>query len=217
MSKALVTKEDVAWARDQLKAAGKKVTPGALRSALGDRGSLSTISQFKKELDEDERNSKDDSEALEAFRALWSKAEQAGRSQRDEEVRDLQETIAELEVEAPKLEGEVLAAQARAEELGRKLDESAERYNGLNDELTRARDVAERNASKLVAAMEDHKTCQANLQEQMAALKEKNHELELELAKVVTKLEVSTKPLSTPATRVSRRSRLKAPNGNSHQ
>jgi len=219
MSHTIVTKENLARVREQLRAAGKKVTVGALRAGLGDQGSMSTIVKFKKELDEDEACSKDSPEALRAFRDCWSMAKQSGISQRDEEVQDLRDTIAALEADAQRFEGEALAAQVHAKELGRKLDEATDRFNGLSEELTRAREVAQCSASKLVTMMEEHTTCQMALREQMAALEKKNHELELELAKVVTRLEMSTRPhgpASTSATRVSRRSRLMAPHGNSH-
>lgn len=180
-----------------LVAGGKKTTIQAIRATLGDQGSLTTIQQFKKELDDDKLKAQDSPQALESFRGVWASAVAEGRAQREEEIKDLQETLAALSSEVGKLEGQATAFQAQALDATKKLDEVAARETALKDDLGKAREMAERNATKLVEVMEKHQTELGRLQGQIVEANSRAHAFEIKLAAAEARLEVKTK--SKPA------------------
>lgn len=156
MSQAKVTKEDVARIKAQLIGEGKKPTIQAIRVALGNQGSMTTIQQLKAELDEEELAAKDSPAALQAFREMWALGVREGRAQMDVQVQDLKETIQAVSAEATRLEGEAIASRAQAEASARKLEETVVRLNGANEEISKVREASERYAARLAEVGELH-------------------------------------------------------------
>jgi chromosome segregation ATPase len=191
MAKQKIEKADVAKAIEALRAAGKNPTIQAIRAALGDQGSLTTIQQFKKELADEKLNAQDSPQALDSFRAIWASAVAEGRSQRDEEIRDLQETLTALSSEAEKLDGQAMALRAQTDDATRKYQEIAAKETALKDELAKARETAERNATKLVEVLERHQKELGELRVQVSEANSRAHGFELELAAARAKLEVT--------------------------
>lgn len=176
---------------------GRKPTIQSIRAALGSQGSLTTIQQFKKELEEEELAAKDSPQALESFRTVWSLGVQEGLSRRDVEVQDLKDTIEALSSDSKKLEGEAIACRFQVSEISQKYEQAVTRLNILTDELAKTREVAERNATKLVEATERYHQQTEALRELLATQQTKNHELELTLARTEAKLE-AVLPSSAP-------------------
>jgi hypothetical protein len=86
MSQQKIQKEDVANAIAALKRGGRQVSLPAIRAALGNKGSMTTIQELKKQLDDAEAADQDPPHALIAFRQLWVEAVNLGRGQRDSEI-----------------------------------------------------------------------------------------------------------------------------------
>jgi predicted nucleic acid-binding Zn-ribbon protein len=194
MSKPKIELEHVAKAIEDLKRDGKKPTIAAIRAALGDQGSITTIQKFKKELDDAEASAKDSPQALDSFRSIWSAAVQEGRTQRDEEIRDLQETVEALSSEVQKLDGEATACRSAAVEASKKYDDALARLTMLNDELTRAMEASERSATKLLESTEQHHRDVEKLRDLLSQEKARSHELELKVTRLETKLELAVGP-----------------------
>lgn len=170
----------------------------AIRAAVGNKGSMSTIAGFKKELDDEALAAQDPPDALQAFRAIWAQAVQVGRAQRDSEVADLQELARELSSESKEFEGEATASRSAATAVTQKYEVSLVQLNRANEALIAARADAERNATKLVEVMEESRREADHLRNQLTAEKNRAHELELKLAHRASANEA---PTNTPSTK----------------
>jgi chromosome segregation ATPase len=191
MSKPKIDKEEVAAAMEALKKAGKNLTAPAVRAACGGKGSFATILKYMTELADAETAANDSPQALESFRSIWKVAVQEGRAQRDEEIRNSLETIQAMSAEISTLEGEATSCRSTAAEATKKCDDALAKLTTLNEGLAQARAASERNATKLVETIEKHNLDDKKLREELAQAKDKVHELELQLARVETKLEDS--------------------------
>lgn len=101
-----VTREEVKIARNTLISQGKKVTHNAVRSALGDRGSFSTIGRFLAELEAEDKVSSDSPSAQAALGQLWAEARNAVQKEYESKLEEQLERNTELQEEVVRLEGE---------------------------------------------------------------------------------------------------------------
>jgi len=101
-----VTREEVKNARSTLISQSKKVTHGAVRVALGNRGSFSTIGRFLGEIEAEEKISSDSPAAQEVLGKLWSEARTAVQAEFAAKLEEQIERTAELQEEVVRIENE---------------------------------------------------------------------------------------------------------------
>lgn len=194
--KSILIKQDVAKAIDSLKALGKKPTIQALHSALGNKGSLSTLVKLKAEIEADTVAGRDSEEGLKAFRDVWSLAVEEGRKQKDAELAEMRQALDAMANESQKVEGEVAAANERVDVLDRNCSELRAELAKANERVTSARATSEQNATKLSEALamvakiqQNHATEMADLRRQLTEAVKQSHALEIKLARAEAKLE----------------------------
>ncbi len=190
MSHQKITKEDVGTAIATLKRDGKQISLAAIRTALGNRGSLTTIQEMKSEIDAAEAALKDPPQALQAFRQIWSEALQLGRSERAPEVADLEELNKALATELKALEGDVIACRNSRVEVQSRLEDTMTKLAATNQALAEARLEANQHAAKLLAVFDDHQKVLAQERTLSAAARAQVHELELKVTRLETELQV---------------------------
>ena len=191
MSQQKIQKEDVANAIDALKRGGRQVSLPAIRAALGNKGSMTTIQELKKQLDDAEAANQDPPHALIAFRQIWVEAVNLGRAQRDSEIADLQEVNRTISSELRILEGEVIAARTLAVEAMDKYEVALKKLSEANDALIKARQESDHHSSRFMNAVEQHQEAMRKEKELFNAEQARAHDLELHLARAETKLELA--------------------------
>ena len=194
--KALIVRQDVAKAIDSLKAVGKKPTIQAIHSALGNRGSLSTLVKLKAEIEADAVVERDSEEGLKAFREVWALAVQEGRNQKDAAAEEMRQALDAMAAESQKMEGEVAVAAERAAALEQGRAELTAELTKANERVTAVRATSEQNATKLSEALEtlakiqqSHAAELADLRQQLTEAVKRSHTLEVKLARAEAKLE----------------------------
>ena len=203
--KQVLTKEDVSKAIADLAQQGKRPTLAAIHAALNHRGSMSTLVRLKSELQAAAQSQNDSPEGLNAFRQTWAMAVAEGRQQQESVVTELRDSLSAVGGENEKLEGLLVAAQNRAEELSlaksRAETELMESQHRLHQDLVDARTVAAQANAKAAQAFEHLVECQVKHTTQMAALQterdaavNKTHELEIKLVRALALLEANREP-----------------------
>lgn len=176
--KAIITKQKVGAAIDTLLTQGKETTLLAIYALLGNKGSLSTIRNFRMEiLEEGAVAPPDSSEMLQDFRKVCAKAVEAGKAQKEAECAELREALDALAAESERTAEELEAAVQRASETASQLARS-------NEQVAAARASGEQTANKLVAAMERLSEMQSRHAEELTASTQRAHELEMAAARI---------------------------------
>jgi chromosome segregation ATPase len=191
--KALITKQDVVTAIEEIKASGRKPTIANIHAALGGRGSLTTVVKLKAEIEADGVAANDSAEGLQAFRDLWALAREEGRKTGAAEVAELRAGLDAMAVEAGRLEAEVETATRRVVEIESQRDSLVADLSQANGQLTTARASGEQSASKLAAALDtitrmqsDHLTRLEESAEALTECQARTQRLAVDFARVET-------------------------------
>lgn len=157
----LINQEDVAKAIRDLTAQNKKPTLAAIHAALGQRGSLTTISRFKKEFDAAAEPVANDSSGVNHhFRLVWAAAVDEGKKQSDTLISELRENLGAFERENERLEGALLAAQ---NQIGEKEQLRLAVESELRDVRAQAHEEAQQGKLALAAAQAKGAEAQAEV------------------------------------------------------
>lgn len=192
--KKIITKEAVEKAYDGLKAQGKTTTAAALFVALGSRGSLSTITRFRDEIERERSTPRDDSESpdfLGLAKNLWAVAYQAGVAKYEPKVAELTEAMAVADRENEELEVEADGREQRLVEIEAAREQALTDLTAARAESLAARAASADQANKLIGVQDTHARETTALRERLDAQTELSHtqetrihELELELARL---------------------------------
>ena len=161
--KQMLIKDDVATALTELSKNGKKPTLVALRAALGNRGSITTLVKLKRELESAAQEVAYSEDALQAFKGVWNMAYEEGRRQQQIVTANLQENIQALAVENERLEAATAAAECRSIELERA-------KSAAQTEMFESRAKLERELSQAQAALAQANAQAAKALENLAAV-----------------------------------------------
>ncbi len=173
--KQILTLEEVAKAIEGLKARGIKVTCTALHAALGNRGSMSTLLRLKSEVEGTTTPKTDSPDGLKAFRDLWELAVAEGRQLQEGTVVQLREELQALATENERLDGLAVEFQHATKAAEAERDRVLAEHRTLQGDLLKA--TAE--AKVLLEKLADER---GNHGKEMAAVRQRVHELELEVA-----------------------------------
>lgn len=207
--KRILTREDVMQAIKSLTDMGKKPTLACIHAALDNRGSMSTVVRLKAEIDGIPHATIDSAESLKAFREVWAAAANEGRNQREDVLDELRENQKALATENERLEGKIVAAHNRANELDRaktqaemetkqvRSDSDHERKEGKSA-LEAARDQAAATLVELAEARAVHALQISALQADLAAAIHRSHDFELQLTRALAIIETRGIQLTPP-------------------
>jgi hypothetical protein len=197
--KAVITKEDVSKAMAEIRGKGKEPTFALLHAALNYRGSMSTLTRLKSEVDADEQRVNETSEEMQAFRQIWAKAAGEGRKQEESLIAELQERVAALMGENERLECVTMAAQQRADELEKEnhlaVDVMSQTRIRIEGELSLAKSAtaaASAQAANALQQLADTRSQVILLQGEVAAAVARAREIELKMARAQALLDAWT-------------------------
>jgi chromosome segregation ATPase len=197
--KKIATRDVVERALRLLREEGKNFTPENLRTAVGG-GSYNTLIALRNEiLSEQIPPPPDNKQAHEAFDAIWSTAVAQGRTEREEELAEANQTIEQLVAENHKLETEMSAVLDRVQRGEMQRDDLLAQLGAANESVIQARASGEQHAAKLAKALSHitalqkaHAVAMEKLRRKLEAIEVKAHDLELALARAETRLEERT-------------------------
>lgn len=186
-----VTKAEVQQAREQLQRQGRKVTYAALRQELGERGSLSTIAKYLKEIEGELDGSSASPAVQEALGTLWELALSHARKESAASVEKLskqqQETLAEVE----RLEGEIrlqretiAARDAQLTEGSRLMGEQSQEMQRLTKLIDSETGRANALQVELGAANERQMTAVRDVEQRLLAEQKRADEYRVKLGEV---------------------------------
>jgi hypothetical protein len=199
--KQILTREQVAKAISDLSGKGnKRPTVASIHSALGGRGSLTTLIKLKNELEAEAAAVQDSAEALKAFREIWAMARQEERQCQQVLLAEAKESLQTVLVENDRLEG----IAARATELAANHEKAkADAEAALNkarieleNELSQAKQAQiksgeqARQALEQLAAERAERTAEVSaLRSELAQAVARGHTAELDLVRTSLRLE----------------------------
>lgn len=193
--KPVIAKEDVVNAIEALTAERKKPTIAALHAFLGNRGSLTTLVRFKREIDAECASGNGSEQSLKAFRELWQLAAAEGRKQSQTEVADLLQTVDELAAENERLVGQLAETNQRLANMVRQRDELIGELSRASEQVTAARASGEQSACKLAAALDKlvseqelHRSEMKEVNARLALAEQHTRRFEIELARAEGRL-----------------------------
>lgn len=188
--KAIINKQDIATAIEELKASGRKTTIANIHAALGGRGSLTTIVKLKAEIEADGVAANDSEEGLKAFRDLWALAREEGRKAGEAEAAELRAGLDTMASEAGRLETEVETSTRRVVEIATQRDNLVADLSRANEQTIAARAAGEQAASKLAETLSKLTDMQTShlaeskaSADRLADCQARGHQLELQLAR----------------------------------
>jgi hypothetical protein len=191
--KQVLTKQDVASAITDLRAAGKKVTVAVLHAALGNRGSMSTLLRLKAEIEAETHPVTDSPEALQTFREIWAAAVEEGRKQQEGLLCELRETTQALAKENESLDARLGASERQSAELEHaKARAELELQRGKAEferELSCTKSSLAEALQRLANAQQAHGIEAARLGADLEATTRKAHSVEMELVRAKALLE----------------------------
>ncbi len=200
--KRILSKNDVATALAEFAKNGNEPTPIALHAALGYRGSIMTLVNYKRELEAVAQEVTHSEEAVQAFKNVYNAAYEQGRKQQEiitNELNELQEDIQALATENERLEGAVAAAENCAMEQERAKTvaqtEMLQAKVKLEGELGQAQAALAHASAQAAKALENLANAQSAhaveneaLQRRISELTQQAHEQELRLVRAESAL-----------------------------
>ena len=198
--KQVISKADVLRAIADLAAQSKKPTLAVLHSALGGRGSMTTVMKLKAEIESESKASSESQEALNQFRLVWYRAFEEGRAKGEVAAVELRENLAALVAENERLQGSFCAFEIKLAEAEKaRADEERkfhtmevqllEESNRLRAELNVAHIQASAALQRLTELQSEHQSQLASFQVKLAGAEEGAHDLELKLVRALTLLD----------------------------
>jgi len=168
---------------------GEGEYPSVKKIGLITGGSDTTIARLKQEIAADQAPPSDSHEALEAFRPLWAKVKQICAAQHAQTLDEMKQDYDSALAENERMDGQVIAAEARLEKLREQHDELQSRVTAAQLQSTQARANSESDARQLAETLARLSTLQERftteghqMQAQLAQATEMLHTSEIQLA-----------------------------------